>query len=78
MEAGFVASIIAICLASVLFFVIGIVVGRHTKKAGEQLGVLNVDCSDPANVPYLYLELTTTIADISDRKQVMFDVRIVK
>ena len=77
MEAGFVVAILVALLASVLFFVLGIVIGRRAKKKGEVSGILNVDCSDPSNGPYLYLELTTSIADVVDKKQVSFNVHLI-
>ena len=62
---------------------IGIVVGLfierrlYNNKLKETQGILNVDCSDPADGPYLYLELTVPIAEVADHKKVMFDVHVI-
>ena len=76
MEAGIVLAIavaLVLCSASAA---IGMRIGKNRKIAKEVIGNLNVDCSDPANGAYLYLELSVPIADVADRKQVMFNVRI--
>lgn len=72
MEAGIMVIIAAVCLA------IGIIVGRFTKKTAQTYGVLNVDCSDPADGTYLYLELAVPVAEITDQKHVAFDVKIIR
>lgn len=48
----------------------------HTNSK-ETYGTLNVDCSDSADGPYLYLELAVPIADIIDQKQVTFRVNVI-
>lgn len=78
MEAGFLASIMAVLLSSVLSLTLGIVIGRTTKQTYEPHGVLNVDCSDPSNGAYLYLNLTTSIPEVADQKRVLFDVHVIK
>lgn len=75
MEAGFV--IILVVLAAALGAFTGFVISA-SKKNDKTYGILNVDCSDPSSGTYLYLELGTSIADISDQKRVTFDVRIVQ
>ena len=60
--------------------VVGVLVERkhhNSNKLEESQGILNVDCSDPADGPYLYLELTVPIATVADCKRVMFDVNII-
>lgn len=77
MEAGFTLLLAALLIG----IVVGVFIERKCYKSGvsdKTKGILNVDCSDPANVPYLYLELTTSIADVADNKQVVFDVHIIK
>lgn len=74
MEAGFVVFIIV----ATLFFLLGIVVGKVVNRSSNVEGILNVDCSDPADGPYLYLELTVPIAEIVDKKHVTFDVHIIR
>ena len=56
---------------------VGVIIGRKSNKTKETQGILNVDCSDPADGPYLYLELTVPIAEVADHKQVMFDVHVI-
>lgn len=57
--------------------VIGVFIGRKHHNSKVTQGILNVDCSDPADGPYLYLELTVPIANVVDCKQVMFDVNVI-
>ena len=77
MEAGFVVSIAAVLLAATLFFALGVYIGSRTKKTDTSMGILNVDCSDPANGAYLYLNLSASIAEVADQKRVMFDVHVI-
>lgn len=78
MEAGIVTTILVALLCAVLFFAFGIIVGRSAKKTVQTHGNLNVDCSDPANGAYLYLELTTSIPDVAEQKQVAFNVHVIR
>lgn len=56
---------------------IGVLVERkHNAAKKVTHGILNVDCGDPANGPYLYLDLDVPIAEVVDQKQVSFDVRV--
>lgn len=60
--------------------VLGVFIGRKlykNTKADETQGILNVDCNDPADGPYLYLELTVPIAEVVDHKKVLFDVHVI-
>lgn len=57
--------------------VFGMLVDRKRTKVEEIHGILNVDCSDPANGAYLYLELAVPIAEVADHKRVMFDVNVI-
>lgn len=63
---------------------VGIVVGLfierklYNNNQNEDVqGILNVDCSDPADGAYLYLELTVPIAEVADKKRVLFDVHVI-
>lgn len=56
---------------------VGVIIGRKFNRTKVTQGILNVDCSDPADGPYLYLELTVPIAEVADHKQVMFDVHVI-
>lgn len=78
MEAGFIVFILIAMLVSSLLFVLGIYIGSRTKKSYKTLGILNVDCSDPANGAYLYLNLSASIAEVADQKRVMFDVHVIQ
>lgn len=58
---------------------IGVIVEKKRREAVDRErshGILNVDCSDPADGPYLYLDLNVPIAEVADQKQVVFEVRI--
>lgn len=57
--------------------VAGVFIKRKSYKKEEVYGILNVDCSDPADGAYLYLQLTVPIAEVADRKRVMFDVNVI-
>lgn len=70
MEAGIIIA------TSVLIgvIVINIFVYVVLNKRNVSQGILNVDCSDPEDGPYLFLELKVPVSDIVSRKQVIFDV----
>lgn len=40
-----------------------------------KVGTLRVDRSDPTEAPYLFLELSKEVGDISGRKYVLLDVK---
>lgn len=75
MEAGFI--VLVAVLFAVLCFVSGVITGKMRNKTDDSQGILNVDCSDPADGAYLYLELNVPIAEVADRKRATFDVRII-
>lgn len=56
---------------------VGMLITRKRIKVEEIHGILNVDCTDPADGAYLYLQLTVPIAEVADRKRVMFDVNVI-
>lgn len=67
-------------IIAVLLMAIGIVAGmfieRSRKVHKETQGILIVDCSDPADGPYLFLELDVPVADVVSRKQASFTVNV--
>lgn len=73
MEAGFVMVILMIIIG---LTVLGLVVYNNASKSKKAQGILNVDCSDPIDGPYLFLELKVPLIDVVNRKQVIFDVHI--
>ena len=78
MEAGIV--IILVIAALVFGILIGAVasaVVKRAKNSKEAKGNLNIDCSDPADGAYMYLELSVPIAEVADQKQVTFNVHII-
>lgn len=58
--------------------VVGVFIVRKRTKTEDTHGILNVDCSDPADGAYLYLELTVPIPEVADRKRVTFDVNLIQ
>lgn len=64
-------------VALVIATVAGILIGKRRYDVKETQGILNVDCSEPADGPYLYLELTVPIANVADHKRVVFDVNVI-
>lgn len=48
------------------------------RKNTDVKGILNVDCSDPANGTSLYLELAVPIAEVVEQKQVVFNVHTIR
>lgn len=56
---------------------VGVIAMRNRSKSEESHGILNVDCTDPADGAYLYVQLTVPIAEVADRKQVLFDVNVI-
>lgn len=75
MEAGFIA-LAAICM--VIGIVIGITVGKMKAAKVGSYGVLHIDCSDVDSEPWMYLEARTSVGEITSKKQVTFDVHIIK
>lgn len=60
-----------------LGIMVGVFVKRKRANAKETHGILNVDCTDPADGAYLYLDLSIPIAEVADRKRVVFDVNVI-
>lgn len=58
-------------------FIIGIIVGIfafYTRNKADICGCLRIDRSLKDEEPYLFLELSETVNDISDRKYVILKV----
>ena len=69
-----------ILIIAVVIFIaaIALLLAKKPRNHSDEIhGVLNVDCSDPADGAYLYLELTVPIAEVADRKQVTFKVNVI-
>lgn len=75
MEAGLIALIV---LAAIICLLLGVNIVRSTSKADSVHGTLNVDCRDSENGPCLFLALDVPIEEVTSKKQVLFDVRIIK
>ena len=60
-----------------LIVAVGIIIKQWRTRNNETHGILNVDCSDPADGPYLYLELTVPIQEVADQKRVVFNVNVI-
>ena len=75
MEAGFVALVI---LTAIVCIAVGIHIGKKQTVRRDVMGVLNVDCGDPEGNPYLFLQLEVPIEDVVNRKQVAFNVHVLR
>ena len=75
METGFISLILAVAFVCVF---IGIVIGKRSVRNDEIHGSIYVYQDDVGTAPSLFLEYNTSIENIASRKQVVFDVKIVK
>ena len=75
METGFIVMMLAAVLVGA---VIGFVIGRSKKKPDESSGILYAYCREDDVQPSLLLEGTAPIEVITSRKQVIFDVVVIK
>lgn len=67
----------SIAAAIIVSFICGYLLGidvRKSKYEKKSLGVIRVDRSDPDDGPYLFLELCTTPAEITENEYVIFKV----
>lgn len=78
MEAGFVLIVCFTAVFGIVVGVLGTMTVMNAKKSSNTHGILNVDCSDPADGTYLYLNLSVPIVEIADQKRVTFDVHIIR
>ena len=74
METGF---IVAMLLAVLVGIAIGFVIGRR-KKPNDSQGVLYAYCREKDTQPSLLLEGTAPIDEITSKKQVIFDVVVIR
>ena len=71
-------------MLTLLFIILGVVVGviiggcvvRSTIVKNMYVGTLRVDTSDPADGPYLFLELSKNVDAVMSKKRVVLDVSI--
>lgn len=75
METGF---IVAMLLTLLVGIAIGFVIGRSKKKPNESQGILYAYCREDDAQPSLLLEGTAPINEITSRKQVVFDVVVIR
>ena len=64
-----------IIITLVFGIVIGLGFGVAFAPKPKAIGTLRVDHSDP-DEPYLFLQLSSNVSDISTRKYVTFDVKV--
>ena len=74
METGFV--VLLILAATVLGIVIGVTIGR--RRIRETQGVIYAYYDNTGNGPSLLLDYSVPIDDIASRKQVVFDVSVIR
>lgn len=75
METGFMVAMLLVMLVGIA---IGFVIGRSKKKPNESQGVLYAYCGEDNAQPSLLLEGTASINEITSRKQVIFDVVVIR
>lgn len=62
----------------VLMTIIGFGIGFISACIGVlrlKIGTLKIDRSDPTEPPYMFLEISKGVGDVSNRKYVLLDVR---
>lgn len=74
METGF---IVAMLLAVLVGIAIGFIIGRR-KKPNDSQGILYAYCREDDAQPSLLLEGTAPIDEITSKKQVIFDVVVIR
>lgn len=61
----------------IIIFILGVLVGffgYFFLQRKEIKGKLRIDRSDPIDKPYLFLELSSSVEDVSRKKYVLFQV----
>lgn len=76
MEAGFIVLISVVIL--LLGIIIGFLIAGATKKTEGTQGIIYAYYNDSDSKPSLLLEYNVPIDDITSRKQVVFDVTVVR
>ena len=63
---------------AVIMIIVGFGIGFISACVGVlslKIGTLKIDRSDPTEPPYMFLEVSKGVGDISNRKYVLLDVR---
>ena len=82
METGF--ALLLLLTAMVVGVAVGILIGkmqaerRYEQDTQYTQGTLNAYCSDPESDPGFYLGLGVSAKEITSRKYVVFDVKLLK
>ena len=76
METGFV--VLLVILSIVVGAVIGVFIHRHRKKLYKPQGTIYAYYDDDNSNPSLLLEYGVPIDDIASRKQVVFNVSVIR
>lgn len=75
METGFM---VAMLISVLVGIAIGFIIGRNRKKPNESQGIMYAYCREDDAQPSLLLEGTAPIEEITSRKQVIFDVVVIR
>jgi hypothetical protein len=75
METGFIILVAITVLALVTIFILGFV---KKKKPDETQGIIYAYCNESGTDPSLLLEYSVPINDITSRKRVTFDVKVIR
>lgn len=76
METGFV--VLLVILSIIVGAIIGVLIERHRKKMHKSQGTIYAYYDDDNSNPSLLLEYGVPIDDIASRKQVVFDVSVIR
>lgn len=76
METGFI--VLLAILSIVIGAVIGVLIERHRKKLYKSQGTIYAYYDDDNSNPSLLLEYGVPIDDITSRKQVVFNVSVIR
>ena len=76
METGFV--VLLVILSILVGSIIGVFIERHRKKLYKSQGTIYAYYDDDNSNPSLLLEYSVPIDDIASRKQVVFNVSVIR
>lgn len=76
METGFV--VLLVILSILVGAIIGVFIERHRKKLYKSQGTIYAYYDDDNSNPSLLLEYSVPIDDIASRKQVVFNVSVIR